>query len=118
MAKEKTDFYDMFKRFAEKTENMIDKQVDKLNKSGVLDQIEGYINKSGDYVGKQIEKFKESDVPNKVDNVVDKTDKKARKVIEKTQETGDKISEKVEGIIEDIKARTNQKTRENNKNSK
>lgn len=32
MAKQKEDFYDKLKRFAEKTENLIDGQVEKLKK--------------------------------------------------------------------------------------
>ncbi len=53
MAKENEDFYDIFKRFAKKTETLIDTQVDKLKGNGTIDQIEGYINKTGDYVEKK-----------------------------------------------------------------
>jgi ElaB/YqjD/DUF883 family membrane-anchored ribosome-binding protein len=115
MAKQKGDFYDWLKSFAEKTENLIDKQVEKLEKKGVLDRIEKQIDKAGDFVGDKITQFKNSDVPDKVDNIVDKTDKKAREVIEKSQETGDKISEKVEGVIDDIKRRTSQKPNDHHK---
>ncbi len=113
MAKEKEDFYDIFKRFAKKTETLIDKQVDKLKENGTIDQIEGYINKTGDYVGKKIEQFKNSDIPDKVDDFVEKTEANAEVAIKKAGDVGDKISEKIEDAFDNLKKRTNQKENSN-----
>lgn len=110
MAEKKEDWYDKMKRLAQKAENLIDKQVDKLEKSGVLDKIEEKIDQSGEYVGKKIEQFKQSDIPDKIDDFVERTDKSARETIKKSQETGDKISKKVEDIIDDLKTRTRKKS--------
>ncbi len=115
MAKENEDFYDIFKRFAKKTETLIDAQVDKLKGNGTIDQIEGYINKTGDYVEKKIVQFNKSDIPEKADYFVEKTEEKGKGVIQKVQETGDKISEKAEDLIDDIKNRTRQKSEKTDK---
>ncbi len=109
MTKKKEDFYDKMKRLANKAENLIDKQVDKLEKSGVLHKIEGKIDQSGAYIGKKIEQFKQSDIPNKIDDFVDHTEKSTRETIEKSKDVGDKISKKVEDIIDDLKTRTSHK---------
>lgn len=102
MSKKKEDFYDIFKKIVRKTEDVIDDQVDKLNKSGVIDKIDDYITHTGDYVGKKIDQFQKSDIPDKVDGFIDKTE-------EKTREMSDKISGKVEGVIDNIKGRKDTK---------
>jgi len=102
MTKKKEDFYDIFKKIVRKTEDIIDDQVDKLNKSGVIDKIDDYITHTGDYVGKKINQFQKSDIPDQVNDFIDKTEEKTRKM-------SDKMSGKVEDIIDDIKARTGTK---------
>lgn len=108
MAEKKDDFYEKTKKLAEKAENLIEKQVEKLKKSGVIDDVEGYINKTGDFVEGKIDQFKKSDIPDKVDNFVEKTGKNAEKVIKKAQIIGDKISGKVEDMVDNIKFRSKQ----------
>ncbi len=110
MARQKEDFYDKLKRYAEKTENLMDGQVEKLKKSLVIDDIDGYINKAGDFEEDKIDKFKKSDVPDKVDDFVEKTEKKAGEVIKNSQETVYKISEKVDGSMDDILKRSSKKS--------
>ncbi len=109
MTRKKEDFYDKIKRLANKAEDLIDKQVDKLEKSGVLDKIEEKIDQSGVYMGKKIEQFKKSNIPDKIDDFVDQTEKSARETIKKSQDVGDKISTKIEDIIDDLKTRTRHK---------
>ena len=114
MTEKKEDFFDKFKKFAEKAENMIDEQVDKLQKSGVIDKISDYVDKAGDFAEEKIDQFKKSEYPGKIDNVVKKTEQKAQEVIKKAEDIGEKISDKVEDFIDDINARTNQKSNKNN----
>ena len=102
MAEKKEDFYDIFKKIVRKTEDVIDGQIDKLNKSGVIDKIDNYITHTGDYVGKKIGQFQKSDIPGKVDDFMDKTE-------QKTREVSDKMAEKAEDIIDGFKARTGAK---------
>ena len=109
MEKGKEDFYEKIQRLAEKTEKLIDKQVEKLKESGVVDKISDYADKTEDFVENKIEQFKKSNIPNKVDDFIEKTEKKAGEVIKKVQVVGDKISEKVEDFVDDIKNRSDQK---------
>ena len=111
MENKKEDFYDKMKRFAEKTEDFIDDQVEKLRKSGTLDKISEYAEKTEDYIEKKVEEFKKSDIPDKVDDFVEKTEKKASRVIKKAGEIGDKISEKIEAAADDIKNRVKSKSK-------
>ena len=116
MENKKDDFYDKLKRFAEKTEDIIDEQVEKLKKSGVIDDIEKNIDKAGDYIEKKIEEFKKNDVTDKVDDFVEKTEKKAEEVIKKAGVIGDKVSEEIEGVADEIKERFKQKPGKTNEN--
>ena len=65
MTEKNEDFFDKFKKLAEKAENVIDEQVDKLQKSGMVDKISDNIDKTGDYAGEKIEQFKKSEYPDK-----------------------------------------------------
>jgi len=102
MAAKNEDFWDKIKRLAEKTENIIEDQVEKLKKSGALDKIDHYAEKTGDYIGEKIDQFNQSDIPDKIDDFAEKTAKK-------TREAGDKISEKVENWVDSLKTGKNQK---------
>lgn len=86
MTQKKEDFYDKMKRFAEKTEDFIEDQVDKLKKSGTLDKAAEYADKTTDYIEKKAKEFQKSETYDKVDEWVDKTDKKAREVIKKVDD--------------------------------
>lgn len=86
MTEKKEDLYDKMKRFAEKTENFIEGQVDKLRKNGTLDKATEYADKTTDYIEKKAKQFQESDIPDKVDAWVDKTEVKAREVIKKVDD--------------------------------
>jgi len=109
----KIDFLEKAKRLAAKAEDLIEKQIEKLNKSGVVDEISDYIDKSGDFVKEKIADFNKSDIPDKVDDFVEKTEKKAGEVIEQAQVVGDKISKKVEDVIDNIKGKSNAKHKTN-----
>lgn len=109
MEKQKEDFYDKVKRFAEKTEDFIDDQVEKLKKNGTLDKINEYADKTEDYIERKVNEFKKSDIPDKVDAWVEKTEEKAAEVIKKAGDVGDKVSEKIEEVADDIKARFKKK---------
>jgi galactokinase/mevalonate kinase-like predicted kinase len=102
MAKKKEDFYDIFKKIARKTEDVIDDQVEKLNKSGAIDKMDNYITQTGDFVAKKIDQFQKSDIPDKVDDFVDKTE-------QKTREMSDKMSKKAEDLIDGFKTRSGTK---------
>ena len=95
MTEKKEDLYEKLKRFAEKTENLIDDQFEKLKKSGVIDDIEKAIDKTGDFIENKIEEFKKSDIPDKVEEFVEKAEVKAGEVIKKAGDFGDKVSEKI-----------------------
>jgi len=109
MEKKKEDFYDKMKRFAEKTEDFIDEKVEKLKNSGTLDKINEYADKTEDYIEKKVDEFKKSDIPDKVDTWVKKTEEKAADVIKKAGEVGEKVSEKIEDVADDLKARFKKK---------
>jgi hypothetical protein len=117
MENKKEDFYDKVKRFAEKTEDFIDEQVEKLKKNGTLDKITEYADKTEDFIEKKVEQFKNSDIPDKVDEFVEKTEKKASEVIKKAGEVGDKVSEKIEDFVDGIQHRA-KKNKSNPKESK
>lgn len=112
MAEKKGDWFDKLKRLAEKTEDLIDRGVDKLNEKGVPDKIERYINKAEDYVGKKVDQFKQSEIPDKVDEVVEKTDKKIREVIRKTEQTFDRRKESNENPAKENSSANNQQKKE------
>ncbi len=86
MEQKKEDFYGKMKRFAEKTEDFIEGQVDKLRKNGTLDKATEYADKTTDYIEKKAKQFQESDIPDKVEDWVDKTEEKAREVIKKVDD--------------------------------
>lgn len=109
MENKKEDFYDKLKRFAEKTENLIDDQFEKLKKSGIIDDIEKAIDKTGDFIENKIEEFRKSDITDKVDDFVEKAEIKAGEVIKKAGDVGDKVSGKIEEVADDIKNRFKQK---------
>lgn len=109
MESKKEDFYDKLKRLAEKTEDIIDEQVEKLKKSGVIDDIEKSIDKAGDYIENKIEEFKKSDIPDKVDDFVEKTEVKVKEVIKKAGVVGDKISDKIEDVVDNLQGRSKSK---------
>ena len=50
MTEKKEDLYDKMKRFAEKTENFIEGQVDKLRKNGTLDKASEYADRTSNYL--------------------------------------------------------------------
>ena len=115
MENKNEDFYDKMKRLAKKTEELMDRQVEKLKKSGTLDKVNDYADKTEDYIEEKVEQFKQSDIPDKVDDFVEKTEKKAGEVIKKAQVAGDKFSEKVEDFFDDIKNRTSKKSEKETK---
>jgi len=99
------DFLNKIKNLAKKAEDVIENEVEKLKESGVVDKISDQMDKTGEYVDGKIEEFKKSDIPDKVDDFVEKTERKAGEVIKKVQVAGDKVSEKVEEVIDHIKNR-------------
>lgn len=86
MEQKKDDLFEKMKRFAEKTEDFIEDQVDKLKRNGTLDKATEYADKTTDYIEKKAKQFQESETYEKIDEWVDKTDKKAREVIKKVDD--------------------------------
>ena len=86
MKQEKEDIFDKLKRFADKTEDFIEEQVDKLKESGALNKATDYADKTSGLIEKKAKQFKESDISNKINNWVDKTEVKAKEVIKKVDD--------------------------------
>ena len=102
MEEKKENWLDKAKKLADKAEDLIEDQVEKLKKSKVVDKVEDLVEKAGDFVEDKIDDFKKSDIPGKIDDFSEKVEKKASGVIKKAGEIGDKVSEKIEEFGEKL----------------
>lgn len=115
MENKNDDFLSKVSRLAEKAEDYIETEVEKIRESKALEKIESYIDKTGDYVEEKIEDFKNSDIPDKVDDFIEKTEKKTGEAFKKAQVVSDKVSDKIEEVFEKIKDRTSKNPNTENK---
>ena len=102
---------DKAKKIAEKADDFIDENVEKLKKSKAFESVTGAMDKAGDYVENKVEEAKQGKLKEKLQAFADKAEDKAAGELSKAKEAGKKFAGKAANKLEDIAEEIRNKTK-------
>lgn len=93
---------DKAKRLAEKADDFIDENVEKLKKTKAFESVSGAVDKAGDYVEEKVAEVKQGKMKDKLHAFADKAEAKAEEELAKAKEAGKKLADKTAKKLEDL----------------
>ena len=105
-------FLDKAKKIAEKADDFIDENVEKLKKTKAFESVTGAMDKAGDYVEEKVEEIKQGKMKEKLEAFADKAEVKAEEKLSKAKEAGKKFAGKAADKLEDIADGIRNKTKD------
>ncbi|MGD0340763.1 MAG: hypothetical protein ABSA76_03530 [Bacteroidales bacterium] len=103
---------DKAKKFAEKADDFIDENVEKLKKSKTFESVTGAMDKAGNYVENKVKEAKDGKIKEKLEALADKAEAKAEEEMSKAKVAGKKLAGKAADKLEDIAGEIRKKTKD------
>jgi ElaB/YqjD/DUF883 family membrane-anchored ribosome-binding protein len=97
------ELIDKTKAFADKAEDFLEENVEKVKKSETYGKASEMVDKAGDYVEGKIEEFQKGEMGAKFDAFKEKAEDKAEDLYSKAKSAMNKMADDVEDAIDSVK---------------
>jgi hypothetical protein len=97
------ELIDKTKAFADKAEDFLEENVEKVKKSETFGKATEMVDKAGDYVEGKVEEFQKGEMGAKFDAFKEKAEDKAADLFSKAKSTMNKMADDVEDAIDSVK---------------
>lgn len=115
---EKDGLLDKAKKFADKADDFIDENVEKVKQSKAFQSVANAMNKAGEYVEDKVEDIKSGKTEEELKAFAGRAEDKAEETISKAKEKGKKLAakaaDKLENLADKIRKRTGEDNRQEN----
>ncbi len=103
------ELIDKTKEFADKAEDLVGENIEKIKKSGTFEKAAGLVDKVGDYVEGQVDKFQSGEAGAMFETFKEKAEDQAEDLYEKGKSVVNLIVDDVEEAIDKLKGKANRK---------
>lgn len=103
------ELIDKTKAFADKAEELVGENVEKIKKSGTFEKAAGLVDKVGDYVEDKVDEFQRGEAGTRFEKFKEKAEDQAEDLYEKGKSVVNLIVDDVEEAIDKLKGKANRK---------
>lgn len=112
---EKDGLLDKAKKFADKADDFIDENVEKVKQSKAFQSVANAMDKAGEYVEDKVEDIKSGKTEEELKAFAGRAEDKAEETISKAKEKGKKLAAKAADKLENLADKIRKRTGEDNK---
>ena len=99
---EKEGLFDKARKLADKADDFIDENVEKVKKSKAFESVAGAFDKAGDYIEDKVDDIKNTNFKEKLESFSDKAEEEAKEKLARAKEKGKNIAGKAADKLEDL----------------